>query len=234
MAIIEFKEVNKFFPPHNRALKDVTFSIEKGEFVIIVGPSGEGKSTVLKIIAGLEKESSGYALKSGSLSMAFQSVALLPWLSVFENVAMVLKVKGLPKEEVTKQAMKYLEMMKMKDFVDHRPIDLSGGQKQRVGIARALSVDPDILLLDEPFSALDPKITSELHADLINIWKETGKTIIMVSHSIEEAVSLASRVFLIKKYSLEHTFNIDLPYPRREQETLFIQEVSKIRKEFFK
>ena len=233
--IIEFKDVGKIYQPVNgRALEHASFSVSIGEFVCLVGPSGEGKSTILKIISGIEKETSGTVVKPEKVAMVFQTVALLPWLTVFDNVAMGLRAKNLPEVEVQKIASKYIEMMKLKDFRGQRPADLSLGQKQRVGIARALAVDPEVLLLDEPFSALDPKITAELHDDIIAIWKETKKTIIMVSHLIEEAVSLAQRVILIKKYKLEHIFEISLPYPRRERETEFMQEVTKIRREFFK
>ncbi len=124
--------------------------------------------------------------------------------------------------------------MKLTEFISHRPTELSGGQKQRVGIARALALDPEVLLLDEPFSALDPKTTAELHDDIIAIWEKTGKTMVMVSHLIEEAVSLAGRILLVKHGKIAHSFDISLPYPRREQETAFMQEVGKIRTEFFK
>ena len=232
---IEFKNVSKIYQPNNQhALIDVSFTVSDGEFVAFVGPSGYGKSTILKIISGIEKETSGAVIKPERVGMVFQTVALLPWLSVFDNVAMGLRAQNIKEKDVHSTSMKYIEMMKLKDFINHRPADLSGGQKQRVGIARALAINPEVLLLDEPFSALDPKTTAELHDDIIAIWKETKKTIVMVSHLIEEAVSLADKIFLIKKYRLEHTFNISLSYPRREQETAFMQEVTKIRKEFFK
>ncbi len=233
--IITFTNVGKIYEPNNqRALENVSFSVDRGEFVCLVGPSGEGKSTILKIIAGLEKETEGVVQKPEKVSMAFQTVALLPWLSVYDNVALGLRIQKMPEREVRKISMKYIEMMKLTDFTERRPIELSGGQKQRVGIARALAVEPEVLLLDEPFSALDPKTTAELHDDIIMIWKATGKTIIMVSHLIEEAVSLADRVLLVKKYTVNHMFPITLPYPRREQQMDFMQDIAKIRREFFK
>ena len=233
--IIEFKNVDKIYKPSGqRALDSVSFSVDEGEFLCFVGPSGEGKSTILKIIADIEEQTSGQVIKPNNVSMAFQTFALFPWLNVFDNVAMGLRAKNIPESVVKKITSKYIDMMKLKDFSLHFPADLSGGQKQRVGIARALAVDPAVLLLDEPFSALDPKNTAELHEDIVSIWKETKKTIVMVSHSIEEAVHLSQRVILIKKYKIDHEFKINLQYPRVDLSTEFMQEVAKIRQEFFK
>ena len=233
--IVELKHVTKTYQPGNQpALRDASFTVREGEFFCLIGPSGEGKSTTLKLIAGLEKQTSGDIARPSKVSMVFQTVALFPWLSVLDNVLMVLEAQHVPKVEAHKIAIKHIDMMKLGALVNKRPAELSGGQRQRVGIARALAVDPHVLLLDEPFSALDPKTTAELHDDLIGIWRETKKTIIMVSHLIEEAVSLAERIILIKNYSVADTFDITMPYPRREQETLFMHDVQKIRKEFFR
>ncbi len=229
---IEFKHVNKSYEKIH-ALEDISFLIKKGEFVSFIGPSGEGKSTILKIIAGIEKETSGTVIRPEKIGMVFQTIALFPWLNVYENVALGLRSKKIPEKEIHLIVHKYIKMMKLENFVTHRPADLSGGQRQRVGIARALAIDPEVLLLDEPFSALDPKITAELHDDIISIWRNTGKTIVLVSHLIEEAVSMTEKIFLIKGNRLTNTFLIDLPYPRREHGR-FMEEVSKIRREFFK
>ncbi len=232
--IISFENVGKIYPlVKETALVDVNFSVETGQFVCMVGASGGGKTTILKIIAGLEKETSGKVIKPDNVSMVFQSGAVFPWLSVFDNIAMPLQVKNLSYREIKKTVDQQMEIMGLSAFIQKRPSELSGGQRQRVGIARALVVNPDVLLLDEPFSALDAKTTSELHQDLIKIWKETGKTIVMVSHLIEEAVSLASRVLLVKNKTVVHEFEINFPYPRREQQEAFMSEVTKIRKEFF-
>ncbi len=232
--VLVFDRVGKVYRPgHELALHDVSFSIKGGEFVCLVGPSGGGKTTVLKIMAGIEEPTSGKIIRPNNVSMVFQSAALLPWLDVFDNVALVLRVKNIPEHEVKKISMKFIEMMGLGELIKKRPAELSGGQRQRVGIARALAVDPEVLLLDEPFSALDAKTTAELHDDIIKIWEGTGKTIVMVSHLIEEAVSLAERVILIKNYSIEKIFNIALAYPRREQYTDFSRQVMEIRKEFF-
>jgi len=233
--IIIFKDVTKIYEGETKpALDDITFSIKSGEFVCIIGPSGCGKSTLLKIIAGLEKESYGTVIKPENIAMVFQGGTLFPWLSVFENVALVLRAKKLKEKEVYDESMKYIEMMGLKNYFLKYPRDLSGGQRQRVGIARALAVNPAVLLLDEPFSALDAKTTEELHNDIINIWRETKKTIVMVSHLIEEAVSLSDRIILMRNSTIEHFFRISLRRPRRDQEEKFTQEVLKIRKEFFK
>jgi NitT/TauT family transport system ATP-binding protein len=233
-SIINFKNIYKFYSGNiNPSLDGVSFSVQDGEFFILVGPSGCGKSTILKIIADLEKESSGEVVKPESVSMVFQSGALFPWLNVFDNVALGLRAQKLPEKKVLDIASKYIEMVGLSDFILKYPRDLSGGQKQRVGLARALAIDPKVLLLDEPFSALDTATTEELHKDLIKIWQSTKKTIVMVSHSIEEAVSLAGRIVLMKTGKIDHAFEINLPYPRREQAHSFIEEVHKIRSQFF-
>ena len=233
--IIVFDHVSKIYDPEaETALKDVTFSAEKGEFLCIVGPSGCGKSTILKIMADLEKESSGKVIKPQNISMVFQSGALLPWLSVLDNVALGIRAKGVSEAIAYKESARYVEMMGLEQFVSKYPRELSGGQRQRIGIARALAVDPEVLLLDEPFSALDPKTTDELHKDLVNIWLESKKTIVMVSHSIEEAVTLAQRVILMKNFTIDKVFPISLPRPRKEQGGEFIKTVLEIQKEFFK
>lgn len=229
--IISFKNVIKEFD-HVKALNDLTFEVEPGSLFCMVGPSGCGKSTVLKIIAGLDKQTSGEVIKPNDVAMVFQNAALFPWLNVFDNVAFGLKGKKDPHIAKSK-TLKYIEMTGLKDFEYKFPHELSGGQRQRVGIARALAVNPQVLLLDEPFSALDTGTTEELHKDLLNIWKATNKTIVMVSHSIEEAVTLADKIMLMKAGRCEQIFTITLPRPRREQEALFMRDVQIIRKKFF-
>jgi NitT/TauT family transport system ATP-binding protein len=235
MPIISFTHVSKVFDAgHTMALQDLNFSIESGEFFCIVGPSGCGKSTALRIIASLDVQSAGEVSKPEDICMVFQSGALLPWLTVYENVAFGLKAKGQPERHVHQESLKYVEMMGLKDFAEKYPRELSGGQRQRVGIARALAVSPQVLLLDEPFSALDTATTEELHKDLLKIWQATNKTIVMVSHSIEEAVTLADRIMLMKAGHVEETFSITLPRPRREQGAAFMHEVQGVRNKFFK
>ena len=231
--MITFDKVSKIYPGGSKALADVSFDVADGELFVIVGPSGCGKSTILKIIAGLEKPTTGEVQKPDAVSMVFQSGALFPWLSVFNNIAFGLRVKKVPEKKVQEQCQKYIELVGLSDFAEKFPRDLSGGQKQRVGIARALAVEPKVLLLDEPFSALDTATTEELHRDLIKIWKATKKTIVMVSHSIEEAVNLADRIMLMKAGNVEKIFKVKLPYPRREKEAEFMHDVQNVRKKFF-
>jgi NitT/TauT family transport system ATP-binding protein len=255
--IIKFENVSKIYRGMKEtAIINVNFYVNRGDFVCLVGESGGGKTTILKIIAGLEKETTGKVTKPDNVSMVFQSGAVLPWLSVFDNIALPLQVqknsatsaekfaekpenkivrKSAEKtnSEIKKIVDEQMKIMGLTEFANKLPSELSGGQRQRVGIARALAVSPDVLLLDEPFSALDAKTTFELHADLLKVWKETGKTIVMVSHLIEEAVSLSSKILLVKNKTIAHEFPINFPYPRREQQENFMNEVAKIRKEFF-
>jgi len=234
MNIIEFRNVGKIYPEEKvPAIRNVSFSVAEGEFLCFIGPSGGGKTTILKLIAGLEKPTTGAITKPEKVSMAFQMGALFPWLTAFENVALGLRQTKMSEQEIAHVVERELRAIGMLAFHDKYPADLSGGQRQRVGIARALAVDPAVLLLDEPFSALDPKTTAELHDDLIKIWRETRKTIVMVSHLIEEAVSLADRVILMREGTIDSEYRIELSYPRRENHG-FHDDVMKIRKEFFK
>ena len=234
MSIIEFQNVTKTYPGNSKpTLPDLSFDVVEGEFFVIVGPSGCGKSTVLRIIAGLEQTDDDHLQKPEDVAMVFQSGALFPWLNIFENVALGLRAKNMEDKKVETICDKYIEMTGLAGLEEKFPHELSGGQKQRVGLARALAVDPKVLLLDEPFSALDTATTEELHKDLIKIWTATKKTIVMVSHSIEEAVTLANRIMLMKSGTIETIFPITLPRPRREQEAGFMHEVQTIRKKFF-
>lgn len=232
--MIKFINISKIYPGNSKSsLQDVSFEVQDGELFVIVGPSGCGKSTVLKIIAGLEAVSGGEIQAPKDVSMVFQTGALLPWLNVFDNVALGVRAQKYGEKKVAEQCEKYIHMVGLKEYEKKYPHELSGGQRQRVGLARALAVEPKVLLLDEPFSALDTATTEELHKDLLKIWQATKKTIVMVSHSIEEAVSLADRIMLMKNGKMEQVFTINLPYPRREKEAEFMRDVQNIRKRLF-
>ncbi len=194
MPIIFTKVCKRYDKAAAYAVEDFSLAINKGEFFCLVGPSGCGKSTVLKMIAGLTAPTGGQLVKPAGVGMVFQSGAILPWLTVEENVALPAKINGLAAEKIKRLSAEYIDMVGLTGFRQKYPRELSGGQKQRVGIARALMAETEVLLLDEPFSALDLLTTQELHRDLLQIWRTTGKTIVMVSHSLEEAVMLADRI----------------------------------------
>ncbi|MCL4353114.1 ABC transporter ATP-binding protein [Patescibacteria group bacterium] len=229
--IIVLDHVSKFYSPlRNRAVFDLSLKIREGEFFCLAGQSGSGKSTILKLIAGIEKPSQGKVAAPENIGMVFQLGALLPWLTVSENAAFGLKMKGANKTKIKETTHKYLELVGLKEYRKKYPRELSGGQRQRVGIARALAVEPPVLLLDEPFSSLDFLTTEELHKDLLDIWKMTKKTIVMVSHLMEEAVMLADRVGVMKEGRLGAVLEVGLPRPRSYKKEEFAREVERIRK----
>ncbi|KRF41843.1 ABC transporter ATP-binding protein [Paenibacillus sp. Soil787] len=207
--MIAINNVNKSFSQRKgttyTALEQVSLTIKKGEFVSIVGPSGCGKSTLLNLIAGFEKASSGTITVGGQKVTApgagrivvFQEHGLFPWLTVLDNVAFGLKQKGLSKKERYALAFEQIKAVHLSKFVDRYPHELSGGMKQRVAIARALVMAPDILLMDEPFAALDEQTRFILLKDLEEIWLQTGKTILFITHNIREAVILSDRVIVM-------------------------------------
>jgi NitT/TauT family transport system ATP-binding protein len=230
--ILTFSNVS--FKYHNGmadVLHDISFSLEKNSFTILVGPSGCGKSTLIKLVAGLTQASSGSLSAPKKMAMVFQNGALLPWYSALENVLLALAlVQGetLDKENL---ALDALAMMNIKDLADSYPRDLSGGQRQRVGIARALAAEPELLLLDEPFSALDAETTEALHKELLDIWKSRGITILMISHSLEEAVTLGERILVMHEGRIVHEHIVKLDYPRDPTSETFGKYIASIRKE---
>lgn len=229
MTEISFKSVSKVYGK-TPAITDINFSVEKGEFFCIIGPSGCGKSTILKLISGLEQKTSGEIETPKEVSMVFQSGALLPWMSVEENVLLVCKAKGFSNLKAEEQTKKYLQMVELEPFRFRYPRELSGGQRQRVGIARALAVEPEILLLDEPFSALDPITTDELHIYLLKIWQESKKTIVMVSHLIEEALLLSDKVAIMSQGTIKQIKEVGLKRPRNQDSKEFIKNLEEVRK----
>jgi NitT/TauT family transport system ATP-binding protein len=232
--VIELKGVQKVYPGVDHpALQGVDFLVLEGEFIVLIGPSGCGKSTLITLITGLEQATAGEVLRPEHVSMVFQSGALFPWMTVAENVATVLKAQGLPPGQIKRRIRTHLELVGLAKFAAKYPRELSGGQRQRVGIARALAVEPEVLVLDEPFAALDIKTTEMLHQDMLKIWEETKQTIVMVSHSIEEAVTLADRIVLMDAGHIVRTYHLaDMARPRREQAHSFIEQVQAIRRDF--
>nr|WP_261377884.1 ABC transporter ATP-binding protein [Candidatus Nitrosocosmicus arcticus] len=204
------------------AIDNVNLSIEEGQFVCFVGPSGCGKSTLLNIIAGLEKPTEGELVLNGQSVfetgpdriMVFQENALFPWLTVIDNVEFGLKMVGVEKEKRNKIALHYLEMMDLSKFSKSYTYQLSGGMKQRVAIARALVMDPDILLMDEPFAALDSQTRDLLLVELQLIWAKTRKTIIFVTHNISESICLGDRVVVFTKRPARVKKEIEIDYRR--------------------
>lgn len=188
----------------DNVLEHIGFTVEQGEFVCLLGASGCGKTTLLNMVAGLDFPTTGTVVLGGERitrpgpdrSYLFQEPALFPWLNVLENVKFAMKIGGVSKQEQEKRANRYLDMVKLADYKAYRVHELSGGMKQRAALARALTVDSRILLMDEPFAALDNHTKSELRNHLLEIWEQTKKTIIFVTHSIEEAFILADKVIL--------------------------------------
>lgn len=225
-------------------LRDINLTVNDGEFVCILGPSGCGKSTLLNIIAGFESPTSGKVLIDGKevispgpdRAVVFQEHALFPWLRVMDNVEFGMKVAGVPKAERKERALKYLKLMNLTKFKDAFVSELSGGMKQRVSIARALCLDSNILLMDEPFSALDSQSRDILRMETQRIWWNTKKTIVFITHSIEEAVLLSDRVILMPAGPelQKKEFKIQLARPRKIDSLDVTYMVSSIMKEFKK
>ncbi len=211
------------------ALQNINLDVRPGEFLCIVGPSGCGKSTLLHLIAGLQQQTSGDIRIDGNVVhgtgtdriLIFQELGLFPWLTVRENVEFGLKMKGVGKREREAKAREYLRLIHLSKFEDSYTHQLSGGMRQRVAIARALATEPDVLLMDEPFAALDAQTRDLLHDELERIWSETGCTIVFVTHNVREAVRLADRVLLLtfRPGQIKGEYRIDLPRPRHIEET---------------
>jgi NitT/TauT family transport system ATP-binding protein len=226
-------------------LNGVDLRISEGEFVTIVGPSGCGKSTLLNIIAGLDRPDSGSLLVRGAAEdsnkasstnriMIFQESALFPWLNVQENVEFGLKIAKVHKERRQQIADKYIEMVGLSKFSESLVYQLSGGMKQRVAIARALAMEPEVLLMDEPFAALDLQTRDLLHDELVGIHKTTGKTILFVTHNINEAILLGDRVIILSSVlkNIKKELRIDIPRPRDPESPELYEIKKQILKEF--
>ena len=204
------------------AVQDFNLEIKKGELVTLGGPSGSGKTTILRLIAGLEEPTSGKVLVSGApitgpgadRGMVFQDFALFPWRSVRKNVEFGLEVAGVPKEERRERAERYIKLAGLENFIDSRVHELSGGMKQRVGIARALVGHPEVILMDEPFGALDAQTRNIMQVQLLNILDKTDQTIVFVTHSVDEAVFLSDRIVVLTKRPARIKEIIEIPWPR--------------------
>lgn len=233
------KGLNKHFENSEKAtLNEIDLEIESGEFVCIVGASGCGKSTLLNLVAGLEKPTGGKILLDGEevsgpgadRTVMFQEHGLFPWLNVIENVKFGMKLAGVPKEEQERKAMHYLEMVHLQDYKDYPIHQVSGGMRQRTALARALTMDSKVLLMDEPFSALDKQTSNRLREELQRIWMETKKTILFITHSVEEAVYLGDRVVALSPDTgrIASIITIDIPRPRHVYSPEFVELRHKI------
>jgi len=222
---IHLDNITKIFKREDKetvAFRDFTLDIKEGELISIVGPSGCGKTTILRLIAGLEELTSG-EIRIGEKvctepgpdrGMVFQEFALFPWRSVRKNVEFGMEVSKIPKEERRERAERYIEIVGLENFADSRVHELSGGMKQRVGIARALVNSPDVLLMDEPFGALDAQTRNIMQAGLLRIMEKTNKTIVFITHSVDEAVYLSDRIVVLSKRPAVIKEIIDIPWPR--------------------
>jgi NitT/TauT family transport system ATP-binding protein len=227
---IVIENVGKSFTDANKnevtALDDINFTINEEEFIVLVGPSGCGKSTLLNIVGGLLSPTHGKVYFDGikekcpNLGIVFQEIALFPWRTVFDNVIFGLEEKGISKQEQKKKGNYYLEMVGLERFKEAYPKQLSGGMKQRAGIARALAIEPDLLLMDEPFSALDAQTRTLMQEELLTIWNSTKLNTLYVTHNIQEAVYLADRVIVLSLHpgKIKSIIDIDSPKNGRDDE----------------
>ena len=228
MIALEARGVTKIYSKNGQPLEVLNverFSVREGELITVIGPSGCGKSTFLHILGGFIKSEGGASIRvygeevSGpgpDRGMMFQEFALFPWRTVAGNVAWGLETQGVPRARIDSTVDGYLQMMNLSDFRNHYPAELSGGMKQRVALARVLAIDPKVLLMDEPFGSLDAQTRETMQEELIKLWERTRKTIVFVTHDIEEAVFLGDRVVVLtaRPARIREEVRIDLPRPR--------------------
>ncbi len=227
---VKIDNVKKIYNSSNGemiALNGVSLDIYENEFICVVGPSGCGKSTLLNIIAGLLEPSSGKVYCDGKevvgtgteRGVVFQQYALFPWMTVKKNVMFGLNLQGIKGAEAEEKAMKYIKMVQLEDFLDHYPKELSGGMKQRVAIARAYAVNPSVLLMDEPFGALDAQTRTQLQSELLETWEKERKTCFFITHDVDEAIILAQKVIIMsaRPGRIKEIVDINIPYPRTQE-----------------
>lgn len=231
---IQISKVSKIFSSGERevvALDDIDLDIKPGEFICLLGPSGCGKSTLLNAVAGFSPPTAGSILVDGEpvqkpgpdRGMVFQEYALFPWMTVEKNIAFGLEIKKLPKSQIKEKVSALLAMLNLQDFRDRYPKDLSGGMRQRVAIARVLALDAPIMLMDEPFGALDSLTRRSLQDELLRIWTEFKKTILFVTHSIDESIYLADRIVVMtyRPGKIKKDVSVTLPRPRDPSSAAF-------------
>ena len=241
---IEIKNINKIFYNKNHeniVLQDINLEINDGEFICLLGPSGCGKSTLLNLIAGLDAPTSGEILLDGETvtrpgtdrAMMFQDSALFPWLNVWDNVTFGMRIAKLSKQEQETRADKYLEMVGLTDYKKYNIHQLSGGMKQRTALARALTLDSKVLLMDEPFAALDKQTKNTLRDELEKIWEITKRTFVYVTHSVEEAMFFADRIVMMSALPgrVKKIIKLDFARPRRIDDPEFVHIRAEILKE---
>jgi NitT/TauT family transport system ATP-binding protein len=234
MIKLRLDHVGKVFgagPNAVAALEDITIDVREGEFAVVVGPSGCGKSTLLNIVAGLEQGTTGQALISGrriqapgaDRGMVFQSYTLFPWLSVRKNVEFGLRIKGMPAVERTRIARRYLKLVGLEEFENALPKSLSGGMKQRTAIARVLANSPEMLLMDEPFGALDAQTRLQLQDLLLDVWREERATVLFITHDIDEAILLADTIHIMSRRPgrIIKSITVGIPRPRDHRVTVW-------------
>lgn len=240
-ALVDVDGVSKVYTRGTdrvRALDDVSFQVEDGEFVCLLGPSGCGKTTLLRVVAGFEEASGGEVRLAGEpvsgpstdLGVVFQEDHLFPWRTVADNVGFGLEQQDLDAAVRQDRVAEMIELVGLKGFEDAYPKELSGGMKQRVGIARALAVDPRILLMDEPFGSVDAQTRNSLHDELMRIWRETEKTVLFVTHNVEEAVKLSDRIVVLSSTpgTVDEVVDVDLDRPRSRTDEEFKRYQEKV------
>lgn len=243
--VIQITNLKKVFTSDNNskvlALEEVNLNINEQEFICLIGPSGSGKSTLLRLMEGLIFPTEGSVVVQNrkvegptpDASMVFQEYSLMPWKNIIDNVSFGLEIKGMNKNERYEIASKYINKFGLNGFEKSLPHELSGGMKQRAAIARAIAVAPNILFMDEPFGALDAYTRFQMQKDLISFWLEEKRTVVFVTHSVEEAVFLSTRVVLMspRPGKIYKEYNIDLPYPRNRFDKKFIDYFETIMKD---